>query len=505
MPRCTLLAVTCLLCLAQLACSADAVTTDPPKQAPPDTTPKTGSLVVKIDEHGNGRDADGVMVSLDGAPVRVLSEDAPLTFDSLAVGQHSLRLARPAPQCVSTTDSAFATVHALATDTVHIAMTCLGGIAYHAFIPPQEYDIKYLGEDGRTTTVVGGPGIKFISGWSPDGSRLAYRVLSGNYFSSYTVRLDGTDAHKISTALQNGGGSWSPDGSHVAFWETDYASRYTSWITMSDPAGSSQRVLVDKLAEDIDPVWSADGSHMFFACGRFTRSYDLCTAAIDGTGLQKLRYPELEALCAGGCSSSVTHPQASPDGRAVSFLVFEPAPNGMERVWIGKPDGSSAVAASGTTRSFDHRWSPKGDRLLLSLWDGGTSYTLGTVDRDGKNFRQLGSFSDGDEQASWSPDGALIAFDNSKGDGQQIWVMNADGTSRYKITAGVPEKFAPLWNPKAHPFGVLTGGGSLHVDSRGASPSVARGGARDMSSDRSTACHPTYVGGRVGTICASTP
>jgi len=496
--------------LAQLACSADGATTNSP---PHEATPQIGSLVVMIDERGNGRDADGVSVSMDRNPIRLLTEDAPNKFDSLTVGEHWFRIADVAPQCVGVADSVSGTVRDATTDTVRIRMTCLGGIAYHSYVSDRQFDIMYLGEDGVTRTLVGGPGKKFISAWSPDGSRLAYRRLEVNVFRLYTVRVDGSDTHQIGQTLADigdGVGRWSPDGKRLAFAQTDYSTA-TDWVVVSDATGDNQHILVGKNQVELDPAWSPDGARIFFSCNRFGRYLDLCASAVDGSGLRNYRYPEIDALglpCSStACFDWITQLKMSPDGSAVSFMGLDPTPNGQHRIWIGKTDGSSAVAANQNTIAYDHDWSPKGDRLLLDVESGadGFGFGLATENRDGSGYRQIDSFRDTDESASWSPDGALIIFDNQLYGGQQLLVMNADGSSRYKITSGSPHSFAPLWNPRARATGPLSGGAPARTDSVGPSSNRMPTVAPVASQTRSNVCHPANIGGHVRILCPLSP
>jgi TolB protein len=48
------------------------------------------------------------------------------------------------------------------------------------------------------------------------------------------------------------------------------------------------------------------------------------------------------------------------------------------------------------------------------------------------------------ENPSWAPDGAHIAYASKRGRESQIWVMNADGTGKHSLTlTGNNEK--PVW------------------------------------------------------------
>jgi len=410
----------------------------------------TGSIVVTLDARGNSMDADGFSATLDGAAPRDLSYGQTVRYESLKAGDHLVRVADVAPHCRATPDSSMERVQAGSTDTLHVEMTCLGGVAYHEYVSDGWYDIVYLTEDGR----------------------LLYEHVDGAGSHLYSVRADGTDRRE----LTSGSGTehrprWSGDGTRVAFEQHDYTVSQSSWIVTMNPDASDQRVLVDSLGFDLDPVWSTDGTRLFFGCNRFGRVGDLCSAATDGSDLRSIRFPETETFalsCGTTCPVSPDHFEASPDGSRILFELFE-TPQGPQTVWIGTLDGSGATSASGATNSFAGRWSPSGDRLLISVWDGTSNFALATVNRDGTDYHMITDFADNDEAGTWSPDGAVIAFDGFESGAQQLWVMNADGTGRHQLTDGSLPSFAPLWNPKARPPQRL-------VASSSSAPSSARSG-----------------------------
>jgi imidazolonepropionase-like amidohydrolase/Tol biopolymer transport system component len=87
--------------------------------------------------------------------------------------------------------------------------------------------------------------------------------------------------------------------------------------------------------------------------------------------------------------------------------------------------------------------SPDGRTLAFDLL--GDIYTMGI---EGGTPRRISSGLAFDMQPRFSPDGRLIAFTSDRGGGDNIWVMNADGTNARAITR---ETFrllnAPSWSP----------------------------------------------------------
>ena len=101
-----------------------------------------------------------------------------------------------------------------------------------------------------------------------------------------------------------------------------------------------------------------------------------------------------------------------------------------------------------TTNSEDPAWSPDCSQIVFSM--GGS---LWTMDNDGTDVTRLtdhdGSYSD---EPSWSPDGSKIAYSRGQrnDDGNwfsHIYVVNADGTERTKVSKGDVRDGVPSWSP----------------------------------------------------------
>jgi len=65
------------------------------------------------------------------------------------------------------------------------------------------------------------------------------------------------------------------------------------------------------------------------------------------------------------------------------------------------------------------------------------------INADGTGLTKLTDSAGYDFDATWSPDGALIAFRSERSGDPEIWVMNADGTEQHRLTAGL----SPAWSP----------------------------------------------------------
>ena len=103
------------------------------------------------------------------------------------------------------------------------------------------------------------------------------------------------------------------------------------------------------------------------------------------------------------------------DGR-LRRLTSDPQDN--EPAW--SPDGSQIA------------FSRKGNRILVVDVAGGGVVRLPGVDA---------------YSPSWSPDGSQIVFGSDRGNRQDIWVMNSDGSDQRPLTSDRAVDLAPAWKP----------------------------------------------------------
>ncbi len=96
--------------------------------------------------------------------------------------------------------------------------------------------------------------------------------------------------------------------------------------------------------------------------------------------------------------------------------------------------------------------SPDGRYLLygITVWDPGIEQRRTTLyRRDLETGRDLLMFTPEDRSrgAVWRPDGKAIAYRHTTDEGTEIWLMDADGASRRRISAGAGEFGALIWAP----------------------------------------------------------
>ena len=225
--------------------------------------------------------------------------------------------------------------------------------------------------------------------------------------------------------------------------------------------------LVSSPSNDALATWSPDCSRIAFSSNRTTPSGDRFASGnqniwvMDADGTDPVKLTDR----AGGA-------RWSPDGTRIAFRRPE---FGEERVPPhGQPPLKSTdifvinADGSGETRLTDGRgvreltaWSPDGKRMLLNFAQPDLSWfdsvTWGVdeetleiyvMNSDGTDMMNLSNRPGKDNNASWSPDGRLIVFESSRGDGtEDIYVMNADGSNVRRLTDDPAADMLPRWSP----------------------------------------------------------
>lgn len=274
-------------------------------------------------------------------------------------------------------------------------------------------------------TRVGGTGTHSLVGgrdpaWSPDGSRIAFRVGTEQQTRSRTqidvANADGTGVKTLASLDGEpgsvGGPTWSPDGRHIA-----YATFSGIYVTKAD--GGQVRRLVRYAGQsacyDLEPAWSPEGSTIAFAIRCDGGEGGIWVVNTDGSGLRKLIGP------AGPLSTvqSWSYPVWSPDGTEIAFHHVART----ERGGGGYMDEVSVMSASG-----DH-----------------VSVVVPNVD--------YGS------SATWSPDGLRLAFVRQG----VVYLVNLDGRGLQRLSPeiGIVVTGSPAWQVDTGSSWTLHSNGNL--------------------------------------------
>ena len=286
----------------------------------------------------------------------------------------------------------------------------------------------------------------------------------------YLMNTDGTGQ----TCLSNGASNdespkWSPDNSRIAFqsdrdFENDGDNPiYGMDIYVMNWDGSGVSRLTNSTYDDINPVWSPDGTKIAFMSFRNGLNYQIYVMNADGSGQVNI----------SNDNANDTQPSWSPDGTKIAF-ASDRDQAGFLSIYVMNVNGSNqtTVTLSGTGLLDEQpAWSPDGTRLAfistrdstVVTWDEWLQGQLVVktkllinkevyvMNADGSSQIRLTNIMGNDDSPVWSPDGTKIAFRSDRDrnccdPSEQIWMMNADGSNQVNLSNNQFGDHCPSWS-----------------------------------------------------------
>ncbi len=257
----------------------------------------------------------------------------------------------------------------------------------------------------------------------------------------------------------------SPDGKWLVFASTRHNERPE--IYLQRVGGLSVTQMTTDSSDDAFPTFSPDGAKVAFSSTR-NGSWDLYMMDLDGRNITQLTASPMQEL----------HPTFSPDGTRLAYCVTGTRSGQWELWTIDLRTMEKKMIGYGLFPS----WSPKKDKDQIafqrarqrgSRWF--SVWTLDLIDSEARSVTEVAvSGNAAVVSPSWSMDGAMLAFStivnpglkkgvqvSSQGGSQQdVWVINADGTGRRRITDGNGVNTTPTWSKDGRVFFVSDRGGA---------------------------------------------
>jgi TolB protein len=182
--------------------------------------------------------------------------------------------------------------------------------------------------------------------------------------------------------------------------------------------------------------------------------FDTRVAFVDESGPKENRRKRLAIMDQDGANvryltqgdSLVVTPRYSPVTQDITYMSQQEGQQPRVQV-INLETGSRQVVGNFPDMTSSPRFSPDGQRIVMSLQQGGNS-NIFMMDLNSRTTTRVTSTSAIDTSPSFSPDGREIVFESDRGGQQQVYVMGADGSNPRRISFGDGSYSQPAWSPR---------------------------------------------------------
>jgi serine/threonine protein kinase len=317
-----------------------------------------------------------------------------------------------------------------------------GGLRVSISSPPGSPLVTYAPAPYATKTVFNAPRIRF----SPDGSKLLLLANPGRgaeeaWLLPYLPDGKGEPKRLMSDLISYGGTpqpAWMPDNRHVVLaLQTAPDAAMQLWL--ADTVTGERHPLTSGTTNLHSPSIAPDGRRLIAAEGSGT--FDVVSVDLATASAHALIASERNELMPAWSAADPT-------------LVYVTDRSGPFEIWVHRPDGADRPVA--TARDFSAggtQWfiapapSPKGDRVIYTRIERGTTARLWISSIAGGTPIQLTNDDAAEFPGSWSPDGAYFAYYALRDGKANLMKVKTTGQAAPVLLRPATNGTVPAWSP----------------------------------------------------------
>ena len=265
-----------------------------------------------------------------------------------------------------------------------------------------------------------------------DGERIKGPVADRGISNLYIADYDGARQTRvtISKALDISP-VWSNDGKALAFssWRSGYQDVYIMFPYGGPPLQNPTRGTAEK--QSYLPAWSPDGTKIAFTSSR-DGNPEIYVMNRDGSNVQRItNHPNIDAT-----------PTWSPTGTQIAFTSDR---SGSPQIYVVNADGTGIVKITSESWCDRPTWSPAPLNEIAYSSRAGAGNNINVYDFKNNQTRTITDGIGNNESPTFAPNGRHIAFVSSRAGKEQIFTIDRDGKNLRQITRSGMNRF-PNWS-----------------------------------------------------------
>jgi len=245
----------------------------------------------------------------------------------------------------------------------------------------------------------------------------------------YIADYDGANPRRITiNRTLNINPNWSPDARSLAY--ISYRSGVPDILISNIYAGTLENP-TKGVGQNFLPVFSPDGKQIVFFSNRDGNN-ELYVMNRDGSNVNRLT----------NNPANETTPTWSPTGSQIAFTSDR---TGTPQIYVINPDGSGLRRISQESYADRATWSPAPYNEIAFSAKTGPGFDIKILNIASGETRQI-TFGEGtNESPAWSPNGRHLAFMSTRAGRSQIFTVDRDGKNLRQITKD-GNNFTPNWS-----------------------------------------------------------
>ena len=224
-----------------------------------------------------------------------------------------------------------------------------------------------IDRSGRSHTLIENPRLFTAPRLSPDGRYLAFQIQGAND-NVWVYELQRRTLTRMTAKGQNAAPVWAPDSRELTF-SSDRSGAWNLFRRSADGSGEATPLATSEYTQ-IPGSWSPDGSVLAFAESASAQTgADIWVLSVEGSGTPEL-FLQTQA--------NERWPAFSPDGRWIAYTSDE---SGRDEIYLRRYQGASEkrqVSAEGGTFPV---WNPDGRELF---YRNGDKMMVASVEAEGE-------------------------------------------------------------------------------------------------------------------------